>query len=298
MFRGRIFISSPSFPAIAVGGVVFKSFSLRSFTKSSFLLHDEDIKLSYTLPTTTQFIGRRIVYEAVCASTNSLAAQYLDTVDLPEGAVIVTDHQYQGRGQRGNVWHSEPYKNLTFSVILYPTFLAAQQIFLLNIITTLAIQNVLVRYIPSGLCIKWPNDIYYRDKKIGGVLIENFFEKRTLKTSIIGIGLNVNQSCFASRAATSLSLVCQRIFSLQQLLPQILENLEDHYLQLRAQDVAPLKDAYLKNMYWIHEIHTFKDKHHTFQGVIKGVDAIGRLVIEQAEGTSKCYDVQEVIFMV
>jgi BirA family transcriptional regulator, biotin operon repressor / biotin---[acetyl-CoA-carboxylase] ligase len=285
---------------IAAGGVVFKSFFLRNFTKSSFLLHEEDIKLRYTLPTTTntQFIGRRIMYEAVCASTNSWAAQCLDTIDLPEGAVIITDHQYQGRGQRGNVWHSEPYKNLTFSVILHPTYLAAQQIFLLNVITTLAIQSVLARYIPSGLCIKWPNDIYHRDKKIGGVLIENFFEKRTLKTSIIGIGLNVNQSCFASRASTSLSLVCRRIFSLQQLLPKILASLEGYYLQLRAQDVAFLKDAYLKNMYWIHEIHTFKDKHHTFQGVIKGVDAIGRLVIEPAEGTSKCYDVQEVIFIV
>jgi BirA family transcriptional regulator, biotin operon repressor / biotin---[acetyl-CoA-carboxylase] ligase len=284
---------------IAAGGVVIKSSFVSSFVSNLVFLYDEGMKLRYPLPTTsTQFIGQRVMYEAVCASTNSLAAQSLDAINLPEGAVIITDHQYQGRGQRGNVWHSEPYKNLTFSVILHPTFLATQQIFLLNIITTLAIQNVLVRYTPSGLRIKWPNDIYYRNKKIGGVLIENVFEKRTLKTSIVGIGLNVNQSRFAALAPTSLSLVCQRTFGLQKLLAQILESLERHYLQLRAQDIAPLKDAYLRNMYWIHEVHTFKDRNRTFQGVIKGVDAVGRLVIEQAEGTSRCYDVQEVIFIV
>jgi BirA family biotin operon repressor/biotin-[acetyl-CoA-carboxylase] ligase len=258
---------------------------------------NESIKLRYTPPPNTQFIGQHIIYEAVCASTNSLAAQCVDKMAVSEGAVVVTDHQYQGRGQRGNVWHSEPYKNLTFSVILRPAFLAAQQIFSLNIITALAIHNVLARYMPSGLRIKWPNDIYYQDKKLCGILIENVLEKRTLKASIIGIGLNVNQSCFTLPASTSLSLVCQRTFSLPQLLAQILARLESHYLQLRAQDATSLKAAYLKNMYWRHEIHTFKDKHHTFQGAIKGVDAVGRLVIEHANGTLKHYNRQEVIFI-
>jgi BirA family transcriptional regulator, biotin operon repressor / biotin---[acetyl-CoA-carboxylase] ligase len=287
---------------IAPGSVVFESLFFFSFTASIPLAYNEDIKLrhtpSLTTHTSTQFIGQRVIYEAVCASTNSLATQCLDTTDLPEGTVIITDHQYRGRGQRGNVWHSEPYKNLTFSVILYPTFLAAQQFFLLNTITALAVQNVLVHYTPSGLCIKWPNDIYHQNKKLGGILIENVLEKHTFKTSIIGIGLNVNQLRFDSQASTSLSLVCQRTFDLRQLLSQILASLEGYYLQLRAQDVAHLREAYLKDMYWMHEIHTFKDKHHTFQGIIKGVDAVGKLVIEQADGTLKHYSVQEVIFMV
>ena len=258
---------------------------------------NESIKLRYTPPSNTQFIGQHIIYEAVCASTNRLAAQCLDKMAVSEGAVVVTDHQYQGRGQRGNTWYSEPHKNLTFSVVLHPTFLAAQQIFSLNIITALAIQNVLAYYIPSGLCIKWPNDIYYQDKKLGGILIENVLEKRTIKASIIGIGLNVNQSCFTLPMPTSLSLVCQRTFSLPQLLTQILARLERNYLQLRAQGIAPLKAAYLENMYWMYEIHTFKDKHHTFQGAIKGIDAVGRLVLERADGTSKNYNMQEIIFI-
>ncbi len=253
--------------------------------------------MRYNTPPHTQFVGQHVIYEAACASTNSLAAQCLDKTRLLEGTVVITDHQYRGRGQRGNAWYSELHKNLTFSVIFYPTFLAAQQIFSLNIITTLAIQNVLARYIPSGLCIKWPNDIYYRDQKLGGVLIENVLEKHTLKASIIGIGLNINQSCFTLPTATSLLLACQCTFNLPQLLTQILARLERNYLQLRAQDIAPLQAAYLKNMYWIDDIHTFKDKHHTFQGTIKGVDAVGRLVIEQAAGTLKHYNRQEVIFI-
>jgi len=253
--------------------------------------------LRYTSPLNTQFIGQHMIYEAVCASTNSLAARCLDQMDIPAGTVVITDHQYQGRGQRGHVWYSEPNKNLTFSVILYPTFLATQQSFSLNIITTLAIQHVLALYIPNGLSIKWPNDIYYQDKKLGGILIENMLEKRKLKTSTIGIGLNVNQVCFTLPTSTSLSLVCQRTFSLQELLTQILVRLESNYLQLRAQDSAGLQAAYLKNMYWIHEIHTFRDTTGTFQGSINGIDATGRLMVAQADGTLKHYNTQEVRFI-
>ena len=106
----------------------------------------------------TQFIGQHILHQAICASTNDVAAQRLVQGALPEGTVIITDHQYQGRGQRGRVWHSQPYQNLTFSVVLYPTFLGASQGFALNIITALALHQVLVAYAPRALAIKWPND--------------------------------------------------------------------------------------------------------------------------------------------
>jgi BirA family transcriptional regulator, biotin operon repressor / biotin---[acetyl-CoA-carboxylase] ligase len=259
--------------------------------------HPKNIKLQYTPPPYTRFIGQHIVYQAACASTNSLAIECWHQDDFPEGAVVITDHQYRGRGQRGHVWHSQPNKNLTFSAVLYPTFLSARQGFSLNMIITLAIQHVLALYIPSELRIKWPNDIYYQDKKLGGVLIENVVQKQRLKTSVIGIGLNVNQVCFTFQGPTSLSLICQRTFSLQELLAQILTKLECYYLQLRAQDIASLKAAYLKDMYWIHEVHTFQDATHTFPGVIKGVDTAGKLIIEHAEGTSRCYNMQEVKFI-
>ena len=253
--------------------------------------------MSYTSPHHTQFIGRPVIYEAVCASTNSFAAQCLDKTDTSEGAVVITDHQYQGKGQRGNVWYSEPYRNLTFSVILHPTFLTVQQSFSLNIIATLAIQHVLASYVPSGLSLKWPNDIYYLDQKLGGLLIENVISNRKLKASVVGIGLNVNQAQFTFRGPTSLSLVCQRTFSLQQLFEQILARLERNYLHLRAHGIDVLRAAYLKNMYWTHEHHTFQDTTHRFQGIIRGIDARGHLLIEHSDGTLSSYDRQAVTFV-
>ena len=253
--------------------------------------------MRYTSPLNTQFIGQHIIYEPVCASTNSLAAQRLKQKDIADGAVVITDHQYQGRGQRGHEWYSEPNQNLTFSVILYPTFLPVQQSFALNIVTSLAVQHVLALYIPSDLYIKWPNDIYYQNKKIGGVLIENVAGAHKLKTAIVGIGLNVNQMSFTLPTPTSLALICQRTFSLQALFEQLLERLESNYIQLPKQDLAPLKSAYLDHMYWWHEVHTFRAVNHVFQGVIKGIDAVGQLIIEQLDGTLGRYNIQEVTFI-
>jgi len=253
--------------------------------------------LRYISPPSTQFVGQHIIYEATCASTNSWAAYCLEQKDVPDGTVVITSHQYQGRGQRSRTWHSEPNQNLTFSVILYPVLLSPQQSFQLNIIITLAIQQVLSSYIPHGLRIKWPNDIYYQDKKMGGILIENTLARDRFKISIIGIGLNVNQLSFNLPIATSLSLVCQRTFHLPQLLEQLLVGLERNYLQLQRQGIAPLKAAYLQNMYWIHEAHTFQDAHHIFKGTIKGINAKGQLVVEQIDNTLKCYNVQELTFI-
>lgn len=217
--------------------------------------------------------------------------------DLPEGTVVITDYQYRGRGQGGNVWYSEPHKNLTFSVILYPTSLRAQQNFALNIITTLAIQQALSRYVAKGLAIKWPNDIYHQDKKLCGVLIENIVQKQHIRASVVGIGLNINQMHFPRPGPTSLALVCGRTCNLQELLAQVLNALERIYLQFQAHGIVSLKAAYLKSMYWMHEPHTFRDQKQTFQGKIVGIDAVGQLAIEQVNGTVRYYNIKEVIFV-
>jgi len=253
--------------------------------------------LHYISPSSTQFIGQHIIYKAACASTNTVAAHYLDKQTLPEGAAIITDHQYQGRGQRGHAWYSEPNKNLTLSIILYPAFLVPQQSFELNIIAALAIQQTLSVYIPHELRIKWPNDIYYQDKKMGGILIENTLERGRFKISIIGIGLNINQLSFNLPSATSLSLICQRTFHLPQLLEQLWVSLERNYLQLQRQGIASLRAAYLHNMYWLHEVHTFQDTNHVFRGTIQGINAAGQLVVKHIDCAIKHYNVQELTFI-
>lgn len=253
--------------------------------------------MKHTPPPHTQFIGQHIIYEATCASTNTLAAHCLREEKLPAGTVVITDHQYQGRGQRGHHWYSEPCKNLTFSVVLYPTFLAASQSFSLNIITTLALHQALSGYVPHDLAIKWPNDIYFQDHKLSGVLIESTVERRQIKIAVVGIGLNVNQTYFNIKSTTSLAHICGRSFDLQSILAELLVALERNYSQLQMQGIERLQVAYLEHMYWIDEIHTFQDTLHKFQGKIRGIDAMGRLAIELSTGALKYYDIKEVTFV-
>jgi BirA family biotin operon repressor/biotin-[acetyl-CoA-carboxylase] ligase len=234
------------------------------------------------------FFGDNILYRPICSSTNTVAKQLLTIRHLPEETVIITDHQYQGKGQRGTTWLSEPYKNLTFSLILYPNLPLAQN-FMLNIMTSLAIYKAIAPYIPHHLTIKWPNDIYYKDKKLSGLLIENIVSKGRIKASIIGIGLNVNQERFHLNTITSLALICQQKFDLNSLLRQLLEAVKTNYIQLKKQETAFWKKAYLENLYGIGKKLTFQAESTTFTGIIRDIDTLGRLVVEQGAGQRNHY---------
>ena len=156
-------------------------------------------------------IGDQVIWLEEVNSTNSHAA-IMARKQVPEGVVIAARYQTEGKGQRGNSWESEEGKNLTFSVLLYPTFLPVRDQFLLSKLTTLAICDTLSPYI-QGVSVKWPNDIYVDDCKIAGILIENSFSSHLLDTSIIGIGLNVNQKIFADDIPnpTSLAILTERV---------------------------------------------------------------------------------------
>ena len=138
-------------------------------------------------------------------STNTYLQQLDADRHLPEGYIAYTDTQRAGRGQRGNSWESQPGKNLTFSLLLRPEHIPANQQFLLSQAVSLAATDVLNRY-ASGFSIKWPNDIYWEDKKIAGILIENVLSGSTFARSIVGIGLNINQERFISDAPNPVSL--------------------------------------------------------------------------------------------
>ena len=118
-------------------------------------------------------MGQKLIYVPECHSTNSLLNELNDHQELPEGTVLVTDHQTAGRGQRGNVWEAAQGMNLTFSILLRPKFLEAKDQFRLNMAVSLAIANSLQSCLSQGIKLKWPNDILVDGKKIGGVLIES-----------------------------------------------------------------------------------------------------------------------------
>ena len=141
-----------------------------------------------------------------CRSTNQVASDLLSVKKPNEGLVVLTRNQTEGRGQRGSHWESEPGKNLTFSTILKPTFLPISRIFDLTIVASLAIVRSLADFGLESCKIKWPNDIYCRDAKIAGILIENAVRANQIEWAIVGIGLNVNQTKFLTADATSTKL--------------------------------------------------------------------------------------------
>jgi len=230
----------------------------------------------------TLFLGQKINYLPTCQSTNDEAANLIAAGEAVEGLVVITSQQTAGRGQRGNQWEAQTGKNLTFSVILQPSFLQASEQFWLNIAVSLGISDWLETFVGGRLKIKWPNDLYIQQRKIGGILIENTLQGYTIAWSVVGIGLNINQSHFQYPTATSLlnETPTDSEFVLSDLITSLLEALEKRYLALRTGQRDVLKTAYLQRLFRYQEEHLFKQGETYFRGSITGVDETGRLAIE------------------
>ena len=174
-----------------------------------------------------------------CHSTNDIATQMIQSGEnVFEGTVIVTDNQTAGRGQRGNAWEASVGENLTFSIIFKPNFLKASDQFQLNVAVSLGVFDFLSEFIDEGLTVKWSNDIYYEDKKMGGILIENTLQGYQIGHSVVGIGLNINQTQFANIRATSLRNITQnpQKYDLSEMLKKLLEYIEKNYLIIKNQE--------------------------------------------------------------
>lgn len=248
----------------------------------------------------TLFVGQNLIkLPAVDSTNNFLKSLVSNSEPLPEGTVIMADDQYAGRGQQSNVWNVEPGKNLTFSVLLKPTFLPINQQFLLNMVVSIAINNVLTPFLGEGLSIKWPNDIYFRNQKMGGILIENTVVGNDIKTAIIGIGINVNQQHFEAELtgnATSVFQILQKDVNLMRLLAEICSALESLYLQLRADKRTHLKKTYVNKLYQLNKPAYYKKDGDVFEGVIKGVTDTGLLQMETESGKQE-FNFKEIVFL-
>jgi len=249
----------------------------------------------YKILANTLFIGKKLIFMPECHSTNSLALELCQQSYVPEGTLVITDRQTAGRGQRGNTWESNPGMNLTFSVILKPTFLAIKDQFSLSMITSLAIRDYLAAMCSDPVFIKWPNDILVKQSKICGTLIENQLMGEQLSYAVVGIGLNINQHQF-NTMATSLSLIVGKDFDLQDVLDGLLSHLESRYLQLRQGRTPHLKEDYLKYLYRFNEHHTFQSGDDQFGGKILGIDDQGRLRV-LIRDQEKDFGVKEISFV-
>ena len=230
-------------------------------------------------------------------STNNYAASEMLTKRLSEGTVIVADSQNDGRGQGTNKWESEPGKNLTFSIVLYPEFLEVSRQFKLSNAISLGLADFLSG-LTDGVSIKWPNDIYIGNKKVAGILIENSIRINKISTCIAGIGLNVNQQVFVSDAPNPVSLrqITGIEYELDSLLKGLCLKIDLRYKMLLDGVLSEIDKDYAAILYQQGIWAPYSDENGDFDGRILGVDHIGRLRIETRSGKVNCYQFKEVGF--
>jgi BirA family biotin operon repressor/biotin-[acetyl-CoA-carboxylase] ligase len=241
-------------------------------------------------------MGQNLVFMPECHSTNTEALLLFKNQIGLEGTVVITDYQIAGRGQRSNIWESEPGKNLTFSIVLTPQFLLPRNQFYLTASVSVALAQYLSAVLNAHAKIKWPNDIIVQDKKLCGILIENQVSGQKIQSCIVGIGLNVNQETFSVPKAGSMRTISAHEFVLADVLESILEKIESNYLLLRQEKYKKLFSTYLDHLYWLGEKHLFSDGQQEFEGTITGVDEIGRLCITSGNGM-RTFEIKELSFI-
>jgi BirA family biotin operon repressor/biotin-[acetyl-CoA-carboxylase] ligase len=214
-------------------------------------------------------------------STNSYLRQLSVTEAIEDFTVAVANHQTKGRGQMGTQWSSQASKNLMVSVFKDVSFLNLEHHFFISIAVSLSILEALESFNIKNLKVKWPNDILSENKKIGGILIENVIKQAKINATIIGFGVNVNQTEFDHLPqASSMRLISGRVYELEEVLQAILVKLEQYFKILEQKQFEILKTAYENQLFRKDKPSTFRDTDgHLFSGYIKGVSNSGNLLI-------------------
>ncbi|MCQ2325804.1 MAG: biotin--[acetyl-CoA-carboxylase] ligase [Paludibacteraceae bacterium] len=238
------------------------------------------------------------MYIAQTDSTNRLMYQWLSQ---DEGFYIATDYQTQGRGQFGNSWESERGQNLLVSFLLHPHLPMRNQ-FRLAMITGLAVVETLGTHFHSHFHfkIKWPNDIYYKDKKLGGILIENQISQGYVKDCIIGLGLNINQQTFVSDAPNPVSL--RQITGTVADRDQLLQAIREHLLALTSllddEHEAELQQRYIANLYRREGLHEYEDANGRFKAEWIGIGKAGEWLVRTEQGEERTYLLKQIKFII
>jgi BirA family biotin operon repressor/biotin-[acetyl-CoA-carboxylase] ligase len=238
-------------------------------------------------------VNWKIVHIDETDSTNSWLRKRLAADERSDANLVVwAEYQTAGRGCGTNRWESERGENLTFSMLIHPKELPAMQQFHISMAISLAICEAIGQYI-GDVSIKWPNDIYWRNGKIGGILIENTLKGSIIMDSIIGVGLNVNQRVFKSDAPNPVSMwqICEHETDREALLKEILEAFE------RILD-SKIREQYLSKLYRRKGYHPYADKEGAFMAEIVTVEDDGHLVLHDDNGKERRYAFKEVQFII
>jgi len=259
----------------------------------------------------TKFIGKQWHHFEVTDSTNTEARRLLQNLSGKSssknihGTLLTTFNQIQGVGQRGNTWQSEADKNIAYSLILQNVPLQPSEFFLLNMATALSVHATLSEFIALHkpvanplLKIKWPNDIFFDAQKLSGMLIQNLAQGNTIAQTVIGIGINVNQTNFENLPdAISLRIVTNINHDLWQLVERLSINLEKFY-ELLLTSPPKIIAQYHAHLYKMNEHAIYKRRidNQFFEGTILNVTAEGKLEMQTRRGV-EVFIMQEIAFI-
>ena len=236
-------------------------------------------------------------------STNSLIRE----MDPPHATAVHAIRQTAGRGQRGNSWESEPGANVTLSLILRPISLAADSQFIISQAVALGAADLVAELLEEAgseekVSVKWPNDIYVGDKKIAGILIENSIGGRNVTSSIIGIGLNVNQTRFVSDAPNPVSLanLTGLTYETEEMALKLAERMVNYYDAMVAGKTEEIDSRYRTLLYRRSGLHRWRDalSDREFQASIHGIDSYGRLLLlEENTNEPLAFSFKEIVYL-
>ena len=230
-------------------------------------------------------VVKRRISLLVCRSTQRLVAEM--ATREPDGLLITSDYQTEGKGQQERSWQSEVAQNLLFTLLLRPTFLSTDRLFLISMAASLALYDLLSPLKLPNLAIKWPNDILADGRKLAGTLIETKIRSNCVQYAMVGIGLNVNQRRFTLPSATSLALLLEKSFDRAELLNDWLSCFAARYELLRQpkQHEAIHRD-YQRYLLNIDRLARYQLPGATsFSAVLTGVDLRGQLCLSSDQST-------------
>ncbi len=248
--------------------------------------------------------GIRFVHLDETDSTNRYCLEELDVPLLADGVparmvVVSTDYQSAGKGQAGNHWESARGKNLLFSILCHPVWIPLSGQFIISQAIAVAVRDALAE-LTDGITIKWPNDIYWKDRKICGILIESKLHGGHIKDCVVGVGLNANQLEFAGDAPNPVSLaqILGETVDRQALLGKIVERFDYYLSATQSRHYEETIYNYADNLYRGSGFHRYRDAEGEFEGAIIEVEDDGHLVLRDREGQIRTYMFKEVEFII
>jgi len=277
-----------------------RGYRIVGVSRRGYRLEDEPSRLSMghvTARTEKTMFGHSFRYHDEIESTNA-EAKTLALRGAPEGTVVVAEAQTAGRGRLGRRWTSPAGKGLLFSVVLRPP-LPMSEAHLLTLVAAAAAAEAIEKHVAATVAIKWPNDLFIGDRKVGGILMEVAGEQDEVDWVVLGVGLNVNTEfselpVALRRSATSLKMVSGETVDRSEVLAGLLLSLESHYKAAARGGFGRALSAFRERDYLLARTISVETRQGPVVGAAAGIDDRGALLVELPERRIRSFHAGEV----